>query len=346
MANHDAQVAGVNDPDTYNSGSGGTVASIVMSDAWAYRHLKEFWPKYKGLYSEEKPDSYTAADTWSLYKALHEQGTWFEYDEVPTLPYALEGDYNLYDIEGGSIAGKHNGLYVLSYYDNDLGNKMNGYAWITPGPCLMWDEYFGSIIAARKPTNYSALNGSNAARNADSNNYKLKFTEPELAHTTIIGKDGGGQLFAEGKGQATFNWIEENKSWTISHTDPFSLRVTTWNYYMRDGGWDFEAGFDAGVTPQDNMWVQLPVVNINGTVDGAEFIYDAEACTLTWSHDGHKTTLSWEKGAESKLDANLGDESPYRFLKIKLTADNPVMKFSITREMGDYKLVRGLRDGK
>ena len=346
MANHDAQVAGVEDPDTFNPPGGstaGTVASIIMSDDWAYAHLNRYWEKYLGMYADDRPDSYMAGSSWSMYKALHEE-MWFEYDEIPALPYALEGNYNIYDIEGGSIAGKHDGLYIINYYNHDLGDMMNGYSWITPGPTQIWDEYFGTIIVSNKPARYAEFNLSKGKR--IKNDYITRFSDEELVHTTIVGKNANGTVFAEGKGESVFNWIEEGKSWSVTHTDPFSERNTTWKYFMNDEGWTFEAGFDKGVDPSDKLWVQIPVVNSGVDVEGAQLIYDPEACTLTWSHDGHTTTLSWEKGTESKLDSNLGEASEYRFLKIKLTKEKPVAKFSITREMGDYKLVRGIRDGK
>ncbi len=345
MANHDAQVAGVKDPDTYNSGDAGTVGSVIMSDAWAYKHLDKYWSKYLNLWNPGKPNDYSANDTWSLYKALHEKGRWFEYEDIPTLPYAMKGNYNIHDVEGGSFAAKHDGLYMFMMYNHDLGDEVGGYAWHLPGPNQFWDEYFGTILCAIKPDNYNAISGS-GTRSSAAGDYRSAWTEGEILHTSIIGKDGGNQLLVEGKGHAWFDWIEEGKSWSITHTDNLSLRNTVWKYYMTEEGWDFEAGFPDGVKPGEDMWVQLPVVDNSGDVPGATFTFDADAHTLTWAHEDKKVVLSWEEGTEAVLREKKGADSQYKQLQIKLTDTKPLAKFSIRREMGDYVFVRGIRDGK
>ena len=353
MANHDAQVAGVEDPDTFTDPTGaasaGTVASVILSDEWAYNHLKKYWSLYPTRFTAAKPDSYPATDTWTNYRALHETGVWFDYDEIPTLPFALEGNYNIYSTmanpEDGLICGKHDGIYIINYYDHGNGDTMGAVSWMHPGPTEVWDEYFGTIIASREPANRAAMKKLNATARAKQV-YREYFTEPEMVHTSIIGTDAASQFFIEGKGQNVFRWIEEGKSWAVTHNECYTLRNTTWEYYMHDGGWDIVAGFDEGVESSEEMWVQIPVVDVSYAVADAQLIYDPEACTITWAHDGHTVTLSWEKGVESVLEAKFGPESTWRHLKIRLTAEKPSVKMSITRDMGDYKFVRGIRDGK
>ena len=345
MANHDAQVAGIADPDAFDEGNAGTVASVIMSDSWAYRHLKQYWPKYLSVYNTGKPDSYVSNDSWSMYKALHEKGKWFEYDEIPTLPYALQGNYNIYDVEGGSIAAKHDGLYLFTMYNHDLGNTIGGYAWFTPGPAQFWDEYFGCILASQKPDNYNAISGT-GARNSAAGDYRSNWTEQELVHTSVIGKDSGGQLLVEGKGNVWIDWIEEGKSWSLTHTDALSNRNTVWKYFMTDEGWDFEAGFEGEVQPSEDMWVQLPLIDNSRDVEGASFTYDADARTVTWAHEDKKVVLSWEEGVESRLRTKNGEDSVYRQLQLRVTDAKPRVKFSIRRDVGDYVFVRGIRDGK
>ena len=345
MANHDVSVANNEDPDTYNKGNAGTVASIIMSDAWAYRHLETYWPKYLGHYNNEKADSYTANDSWSMYKALHEkENCWFEYDEIPTVPVFQQGNYNIHDVPGGSFAAKHNGLYMWMMYSNDI-DQVGGYGWHLPGPAQIWDEYFGTILSAQKPDNYSAISSS-SKRGGAASDYRSAWTEPEIVHTSVIGKDGAGQLFVEGKGDGKFKWIEENKSWAIEYYDALSGRSSVWNYYMTEEGWDFEVGMADGVDVKEDLWVQLPLIDPAQDVAGSGLTFDLEACTATWTHEDKKVVLSWEKGTEARVRTKNGEDSVYRQLQIKLTNEKPLAKFSIRRDVGDYKLEVGIRDGQ
>ncbi len=354
MANHDAQVAGVEDPDTftdpYNDAAASTCAAVITSDEWAYQYIeKTVWPKYFKRVRDDRADSYVGGSSWSQYKALHLGGATFDYSEVPVLPYVMEGNYNIYDLPGGSIAAKHDGLYVLTYYNNDIGNRFAGKAWIHPGPTQMWDEYFSTISSSMEPLSRKGLSdGMNASgyRDASCNDYRQWQVEPEIVHMTILGFNDGGQLFMEGKGEAVCNWIEEGKSWAITHTDPFSLRNTTWKYFMHDEGWTFEAGFDDGVLDGEDLWVQIPLNDPSIDVPEAQFIYDAEARQVIMEHEGHTVTFSWDEGIESKIENKKGDSDPLRCLKLKLTPEHPFARFHVTRDMGDYVFVRGVRDGK
>ncbi len=334
--NHDIMIAGTEDPDTYISIPNGThtAASRIINEATAYQHIANMWDQYDGCANPSKPTSYVGTTCWLMYQVMHLDGQWYDNSEIPLLPFELPGDYNVYDPEGGAIALKHKGLYLATFYDNDL-NVVSGPSWYTAAPCQFWDDYFGTIMVSQKPASYSLLKGSNQKRGAAALDYRSVFIEDELVHMGIMGKDAGGVLFAEGRGKNTFSWIEEGKSFAIEHYDLYSLRKSTWKYYMTDEGYEFEVGMDS-VNEREDLWVNIPCVDISVDVADASLTYSDEANTLTWAHNDKSTTISWDESVESRYRAKLGETSEYRFLQLKLTKNNPVVRFKITRDMNGY----------
>ena len=333
-----AATVGHNNPDTFINTASRTAAYICTNDAGAYWNIKSFWNVYEKL-DHKNQDGYTANSSWRMYRAWHVPRK-FEYKDLPYLPYELPGDYNIYDPEGGAIAIKHKGLYLMMYYDNNIIYQ-SGYSYLSSGPAQIWDEYFSTILSAQKPTsanNYKG-DGNYLRTDATRNDLRGKFTEPEIVHTCILGTDAGGQLFAEAKEvDKQFKWIEEGKSFEISGIHPFNGSKIIWRYFLTDEGIEVEAGLET-VPAGSNLYVQLPLVNITNTaatdVPGASLTQQGNS--VVFAHNDKKTVISWDESVEGVLNAKLGEDSNYSFLQLKITPEQPMARFKFTREMGDYQ---------
>lgn len=334
--NNYISIAGANDPDTYYTTAARTAAFIQTSDVGSYDHIKWFWDDYdvSPTITDANRNRYPAGSSWRMYKALHIPQQ-FDNSEMPTLPFEMLGDYNVYDPDGGAIGIKHKGIYMLIFYDNDLNNQ-SGYSWLSSGPAQIWDEYFSTIASAQKPAIDLARNSGTYARTDSTNNdYRnLLSGEGELFHTGVMGTDLGGQLFTEGKEMdKVFTWIEKGKSFEITGINPFGGRKITWRYYMTDEGIEIEAGLDSVVEGED-LWVQLPLIDISYSVSDASLKHEGNKAVF--AHNDVSTTISWDESVESRLVNKQDESSYYRFLQLKLTPQNPMVKFKFTRDAGSY----------
>lgn len=334
MRNDFAATVGMNDPETYINESCRTAAYIMVNDVNAYWNIKSYWKEYDGT-SYSNPNSYAANSSWRMYRAFHEPRK-FEYKDLPYLPHEIPGDYNIYDPEGGAVAIKHKGLYMMMFYDNDL-KVQSGYSWLASAPSQIWDEYFATILSSQKPDNAkNASPAGNHSRTATQNDMRGKYTEPEISLVGVEGTDAGGQIFVEGKERnKEFKWIEEGKSFEINGIHPFNGSKIIWRYFMTDEGVEIEAGLD-NVMPGSDLYVQLPLIDISRKVKESSLTYSDEDNKVVFAHNDKNTTISWDESVESKFEAKLGEKSHYRFLKLKITPEQPMVRFKFTREMGDY----------
>lgn len=337
---HIAATSGYFDPETYYSSNVATAGYICANDYTAYKNLQEFWPTYDEVHN---PSRYTYSDygpgsSWRMYRAFHVPKT-YTYADLPYLPHELPGDYNIYDPEGGAIAIKHKGLYVMMYYDNDIV-PLSGYSWLTSAPSQIWDEYFGTISSTQKPPKAKDKQTTgNDGRRDVKNDIRGKYSESELHGTGVVGLNAGGQVFQEGKEcEKEFTWIEKGKSFQIAGNAPFDGYRVIWRYYLTDEGIEMEGGLE-NVPEGADLYVQIPLLkraNVDKSVGNADVVYSDEDNTAMIVHKDKKTIFSWDESVESKFEEKLGVASPYRFLKLKITPEKPMVRIKMTREMGDY----------
>jgi len=290
--------------------------------------------KYDNALTAGREFNYKAEDSTSMWKAVHEPQQYSD-EELPRLPFELLGDYNVYDPPGGVLGLKHKGIYMSFFYDNGGRSRkmMSGYQWYSGGPMQVWDEYFGTVMSSQKPAQYELMKVAGGA-NMDKNDYRNHFSENEMVHTAIMGKERTGGLFVEGRMYGDIEWFDD-KSFEIRSEQGFYARDTVWQYYMTDEGYEIEVGMDE-IGDREDLWVQFAVIDPGVAVEGAQLIYTDTS--LTWEHNGKTLTMSWDEGIQSRLrdKVNSLSSANYKYLQLKLTPENPMVRIKITRDVGDY----------
>ena len=328
-------VAGSRNPFTYDEAKWvGTNGQMAVNDIQAYKRIEEVFSKeYGGSLTSQ--GAVSALPMWTM----HHLPQYYEDSEIERLPFEVLGDYNIMDPDGGAIALKHKGLYLTSFYNNDLDGRMSSISWLPAAPVQVWDEYFGSVLCSMKPydwQNRTKQPGPGMSGN-DLINYTDRFAPEDVYHTGIVGNTADKGILIEGKALNEIKWFDD-KSFEIRGTDPFHKRDMIWQYYMTDEGMTFKAGMDS-VSANDDLWVQLAVIDPSKTVEGSQLIY--EDGSLAWEHEGKTLTISWDKSIKSELVEKPNAKANYKFLRLKLTPEKPMVEFSFTRNVGDYEFFSG-----
>ncbi|MFA7636156.1 MAG: hypothetical protein WCX81_00145 [Monoglobales bacterium] len=324
------------------SGSG-TVASVITNDGWAYNHLRYYIRNiYDDIFQKSSPDSYIANNSMAMWKNHHEH-QWFEDSEMPTLPFEMQGDYNIYNVndQDQMLGLKHKGIYYQVWFGLGEGKQhgYSAYAYNTLAPMGIWDEYFGTILASQKPKDIDTKGkkDGNIAMTNSAHDFRGRFTKEDVLTSGIVGTDGAGQLYMEGKQyEPDLKWIEQGKSFElVNAVCPWSGKAPIYRYFMTEEGTTIEAGLDA-VAANEDLWVQLPLVDSTSKVDGLTITYSDADNTVVYAHNGKTLTISWDEGVESQWVQKRGPESGYRELLLKLTPDKPMIKIYFSRNVGDY----------
>ena len=266
----------------------------------------------------------------------------FDDSEMPLLPYEAEGDGNIFLDENGIVAIKHKGLYVLNYFNNSMtGNGISGISWLGGGPTSIWDDYFANTLLPRKPGMNRSSAGSysggdvykafNLSGSSHSSNYRtVGLTVDDILHSCIVGTDAEDNLIVSGREDASFSWIDENKSFKISGTDVTSGKTFTWNYYLTDEGVSIDGGVDS-VANGETLYMQIPIY----AQKGATFTFDEENKQILLEHNGNKLAYQWYADTVVLGETSTSNEnaSNYKYLRIKLTAGAPLATVKITRTL-------------
>lgn len=286
----------------------------------AYRHLLKVYPKYDKYYDE---NSGRGVSNSVMYEEVHK-----ELAESVPLAYQYEGDYKVWD-QPGLFAVKHKGMYMVSFYDNTLpktAGVMSTKSWQGGAPTFTWVEGLGYATTSDKPVKYEAIPG-NMLQLTNRTNYKPYWTEDEMIHAAIVGKDKDGKLFASGKEHCDFSWIEYGKSFKISGVTPIDKKEITWKYDLTEEGIEITGGVDS-MTGLEEYWLQIPIVDqSNANADYKVTIEDGKAAC---EYRGTKLVITWDSSLEYKVnDHQPKSKVRSQVLKIKLPAD----KLSATIKM-------------
>ena len=297
-----------------------TSGSYANTQERAYEHLVKTYPKYDKYYDE---NSGRNVSNTAMYEEMHK-----EHAENVPLAYQYEGDYKVWD-QPGLFAVKHKGIYMVSFYDNTLprtAGVMSPKSWQGGAPTFTWIEGLGYATTSDKPVNYEAIPG-NMLQLTNRINYKPYWTEDEMIHAAIVGKDKDGKLFASGKEHCDFSWIEYGKSFKISGVTPIDKKEITWKYDLTEEGIEITGGVDS-MTGLEEYWLQIPIVDQSNK--NAEYKVTFEDGKAVAEYRGTKLVITWDSSLEYKVNDHQPENAVRsQVLKIKIPAD----KLSATIKM-------------
>ena len=290
-----------------------TSGSHANTQERAYTHLLKAYPKYDKYF--DATASTRNASYSVMYDEMHKQPA-----ENVQLPYQYEGDYKIWE-QPGLFAIKHKGIYMMSFYDHTLPvhtASMSVCLWQGGGPTFTWVDGLGSVTTSDKPVDFEKLPG-NMMQTYDTTNYKNHWTEDEMIHAAIVGKDKNGKTFASGKERSDFEWIEEGKSFKISGTTPIDKKEITWVYNLTQEGIEITGGVDS-MEGQEEYWMQIPIVDQSNK--NSEYKVTYENGKAVAEYRGKKMVITWDASLESKINDHQPDAAVRtQVLKIKLPAD-------------------------
>lgn len=286
----------------------------------AYKHLVKTYPKYDKYYDA---NSGRNVNNSIMYEEVHKQPA-----ELVDLPFQYKGDYKIWE-QPGLFAIKHKGIYMVSFYDNTLprtAGVMSPKSWHGGAPTFTWAEGIGYTTTSDKPVKYDAIPG-NMLQLTNKINYKPYWTEDEMIHASIVGKDKDGKLFASGKEHCDFTWINYGKKFKISGITPIDKKGITWTYNLTEEGIEVTGGVDS-MTGLEEYWMQIPIVDQSG--QNADYKVTFESGKAVAEYRGTRFIFTWDPSLEYKVN----DHQPTakvrtQVLKVKIPAD----KLSATIKM-------------
>ncbi len=336
-ATHLAGAVETFDPATYEVH--GERQNQLVNDIQAKGYLEASWSRWGKPYRDAYIDSYQSATTRLLYMTRHMPQA-FDESEVPTLPYAVQDDYYVFEAGEGLMGVKHKGMYYQFFYSNGL-DIISPYSWHTAAPMEIWDEYFSTVAVSQKPHSGTWRNipdGGFPPYDYAPNDYRPAFKLDNIVTSGVVGTLANGDIMIEGKEYHNeLTWLEPGKKFKISGQNCYGGKKVVWIYTMTEEGMEIEGGVES-IEEGDDLWIQIPFIDRSSEVPGATLTYSDDKNNVVTAYSGKSVTFGWEEGTESRFLAKRGENSIYRELQLKLTPEKPLAKIKITRDVGDYKL--------
>ena len=339
-------LAATNEQDEYetttNRGTSGSCAACITNEIQAKDHLASYVQHYD-------TDKLSGGKHSMMYYVWH-QDQQFDDSEMPELPVEAKGGYNIFLDENGILSIKHQGIYMICYFNHAMsGSNMSYMSWLGGGPTSIWDDYFATTLVSKKIAHHLGGNESSVDGKAHENynfgsyrgsNYRQVFTKVEneqtveykilpedVLHSCIVGTDDEGNLIASGRENTKFSWIEKDKSFSLSGKDAVSQKTFTWDYYLTDDGISIEAKVDT-VLDGEELYMQLPLV----IQSGATCTFDEENKRVAIEHNGNAIYYQWYAD-NSRVELVTGQAVRYKYLKIRLTGALPYGIVKISRNI-------------
>ena len=327
-------------------------AYILTNNTWANSYIDYLFTEAKDkMYVQDLGESYRASHSEMYY--VHHEEQQFDDSEMPDLPYEAKGGYNFFVDENGIVTVKHNGMYLICYFNN-VNSNLSYFSWIGGGPTNLWDEYFATTLNPLSPGNKEShikdeTTGKSVATykfydSYDNNYYSAEYdiyddwTVDDFIHSCIIGTDENGRMFVSGREKPTFSWIEENKSFRIKGTQTTTKTVgedkitrskeIVWDYYFTDDGIEIKGGVSEYKTGQI-LYMQLPIFVPNG----ATYTLDSANKKIVISHNGNSITYDWNSNNYMIRESEETSAGAYKYLKILLTNNAPQAAVKVSRNL-------------